>query len=142
MIKNARQYRILRSRADEVRNTIGELHSVALPEGLQPEMRVLQLDALRGTLSDLEGELEEYDALHDATLIEVTGIEQLPAALIRARIARGLTQRQLAERIGVQEQAIQRYEAADYLGVSFARLVEIASALEASVDCKIRLERG
>ena len=142
MIKNERQYKITRSRADEVRNTIGELHSAALPEGLQPEMRALQLDALQGTLADLAGEMAEYDALRDATLIEATGIEQLPAALIRARIARGLTQRQLAERIGLQEQAIQRHEAADYFGVSFARLVEIANALEISVDYVIRLDRG
>lgn len=142
MIKNERQYRITRSRADEVRNTIGELQRAPLPEGLQPEMRELQLDALRGTLGDLAVELAEYDSLHDATLIEATGIEELPIALIRARIAGGLTQRQLAERIGLQEQAIQRYEAADYLGVSFARLVEIANALETSVDCVIRLNRG
>ncbi len=35
-------------------------------------------------LGDLEAELAEYDVLHDATLIEATGIEQLPTALIRA----------------------------------------------------------
>ena len=142
MVKNERQYKITRRRADEVRNTIGELHRTALTEGLQPEMRELQLDAARGMLGDLEAELAEYDALHAATLIEATGIEQLPTALIRARIACGLTQRQLAERIGLQEQAIQRYEAADYFGVSFARLVEIANALEASVDYVIRLNQG
>ena len=142
MIKNERQYKITRSRADDVRSTIDQLQRAPLPEGLQPEMRELQLDALRGTLGDLEVELAEYDALHDATLIEATGIAQLPTALIRARIACGLTQRQLAERIGLQEQAIQRYEAADYFGVSFARLVEIANALEISVDYVIRLDRG
>ena len=47
MIKNERQYKIIRSRADEVRNTVGELLRTALPEGLQPEMRELQLDAPR-----------------------------------------------------------------------------------------------
>ena len=134
MIQNERQYKITRSRADEVRSTIDQLQRTPLPDGLQPEMRELQLDALRGTLGDLEVELAEYDALHDATLIEATGIAQLPTALIRARIACGLTQRKLAERIGLQEQAVQRYEAADYFGVSFARLVEIANALEVSVD--------
>ena len=142
MIKKERQYKITRGRADEVRNTVSELQRTALPEGLQPEMRKLQLDALRGTLGDFEAELAEYDALHDATLIEATDIAQLPIALIRARIACGLTQRQLAERIGLQEQAIQRYEATDYFGVSFARLVEIANALEASVDYVIRLNRS
>jgi HTH-type transcriptional regulator / antitoxin HipB len=142
MIKNERQYKITRGRAGEVRNTIGELLRSPLPDGLQPEMRELQLDALRGTLGDLDAELEEYDALHNATLIEATGIEQLPTALIRARIACGLTQRQLAERIGLQEQAIQRYEATDYESVSFARLVDIAGALGLTIHYDVRLEQA
>ena len=139
MIKNERQYKITRSRADEVRKTIGEPQRTTLPDVLQPEMRKLQLDALRGTLGELEAELAEYDALHDATLIEATGIEQLPTALIRARIACSLTQRRLAERVGLQEQAIQRYEATDYAGVSFARLVEIAKALGLTIHWKVYL---
>jgi len=57
-------------------------------------------------------------------------------ALIRARIARGLTQRELAERVGLAEQAIQRYEAGDYAGVSFARVVEIADALDVTVQLR------
>ncbi len=87
-------------------------------------MRELQLEALAGTLGDFAAELAEYDDLNNATLIEATGIGEFPTALIRARIARGLTQRELAERLGLAEQAIQRYEATDYLGVSFSRLVE------------------
>ncbi len=139
MIKNERQYKITRSRTDDVRNSIGELQCAPLPDGLQPETRELQLDALRGTLIDLEVELAEYDALRGATLIGATGIEQLPTALIRARIACGLTQRQLAVRVGLQEQAIQRYEATDYAGVSFARLVEIAEALDLTIHYDVRL---
>lgn len=139
MIKNERQYKITRSRADEIRNTINELLRAPLPEGLQPEMRELQLDALRGTLGDLDAEIAEYNALHDATLIEATGIEQLPMSLIRARIACGLTQRQLAERLSLQEQAIQRYESTNYAGVSFARLVEIAEALGLTIHYDVRL---
>lgn len=141
MIKNERQYRITRSRADEVRGAISELASTALPEGLEPQMRDMQIEALRSILADLETELGEYDALHDATLIEATGLDQLPVALIRARIARGLTQRQLAERTGLAEQAIQRYEATNYNGASFARLVEIADALEVTVHYDVRLSQ-
>jgi HTH-type transcriptional regulator / antitoxin HipB len=54
VIKNERQYKITRRRADEVRNAIGELLRAPLPDGLQPEMRELQIDALRGTLGDFE----------------------------------------------------------------------------------------
>lgn len=74
-------------------------------------------------------------------MIEATRLDQLPVALIRARIARGVTQRQLAERTGLAEQAIQRYEATDYNGVSFARLVEIADALEVTVHYDVRLSQ-
>lgn len=139
MIKNERQYKITRSRLDELRATVDALHTAALPEGLQPEMRDLQLDALRGTIGDLEAELADYDALDDTAVIEATGIDQLPVALIRARIARGLTQRQLADKLGMKEQAIQRYEATDYAGVSFSRLVEIADALDLAVHYDVHL---
>jgi len=139
MIKNERQYKITRSKADEVRVTISELDNSPRPDGLSAEMRELQLEALSGTLSDFETELADYDALHGATLIEATGIGEFPTALIRARIARGLTQRELADRLGLAEQAIQRYEAGDYAGASFARLVEIAEALDLTIHYDVRL---
>ena len=47
-----------------------------------------------------------------------------PTALIEARIAAKLTQRQLAKRIGVAEQQIQRWEANGYSGVNLTRLQE------------------
>ena len=47
----------------------------------------------------------------------------------RASIAARLTQRQLAERIGVAEQQIQRWEANNYTGVNLDRLQNIAYAL-------------
>ena len=64
MIKNERQYRMTRSRVDEVKNSIAELAQADLPPGLDPGMRDLQLEALRSVLDDLEAELADYDALH------------------------------------------------------------------------------
>lgn len=142
MIKNERQHRITRSRADDLRRSLVELDNADPPEGLAPEMRQLQLEALRSVLADLEAELADYDSLRDATQLEATGLDQLPMALIRARIARGLTQRQLADRLGLTEQAIQRYEANDYAGVSFARLIEIADALQIIIRYDIRLSEA
>jgi HTH-type transcriptional regulator / antitoxin HipB len=61
MIRSTRQYEITRSRARDVRNALAELQGAPLVDMLQPEMRELQLAALRGTLHDLETELAEYD---------------------------------------------------------------------------------
>jgi HTH-type transcriptional regulator / antitoxin HipB len=44
-----------------------------------------------------------------------------------------MTQKELAEIIGVQEQQIQRYEAAHYSSTSFDRLQVIASALQIDI---------
>ena len=41
-------------------------------------------------------------------------VAELPATLIKARISQGLSQRDLAERLSLKEQQIQRYEATDY----------------------------
>ena len=42
------------------------------------------------------------------------GLGALPDLLVSARIAAGLSQRQLAERLGVAEEAVQRDEAGGY----------------------------
>ena len=52
---------------------------------------------------------------------------------------RGMAQRELAERVGLAEQAIQRYEAGDYVGVGFGRLVDIADALQLTTHYDVPL---
>jgi len=63
-------------------------------------------------------------------VISADSLERLPSALIQARIATGLSQKQLAERLGLKEQQVQRYEANDYQGASLGRLHEVVTALE------------
>jgi HTH-type transcriptional regulator / antitoxin HipB len=57
--------------------------------------------------------------------------------MIRARIAVGMTQKELAEKIGVQEQQIQRYEANNYRAVGFDRLQEVMFALDITIGTAI-----
>jgi HTH-type transcriptional regulator / antitoxin HipB len=60
-------------------------------------------------------------------------------AFVKARIARGWTQRKLAEQLGVAEQQVQRYEATGYAAASLARLSDVAQALEMSVTETVTL---
>ena len=61
-------------------------------------------------------------------------VAELPTVLIKARIAQGLSQKDLAERIGLKEQQIQRYEATDYASASLNRIKEVVSALGAATS--------
>jgi transcriptional regulator with XRE-family HTH domain len=82
-------------------------------------------------LQDLEAALHEYEDLKSGgpKTLELNSLDALPKVLIQARIAAGLTQEDLAARLGVKLQQIQRYEASDYQTASFARLREIARVL-------------
>ncbi|MFN0055014.1 MAG: helix-turn-helix domain-containing protein [Planctomycetales bacterium] len=63
----------------------------------------------------------------------------MPSALVKARIATGLSQRALAKRLGLKEQQIQRYEATDFQSASLSRLQEIVRALGIEVREQIFL---
>ncbi|MDX2031461.1 MAG: helix-turn-helix transcriptional regulator [Blastocatellia bacterium] len=60
-------------------------------------------------------------------------LNALPTELIRARVSAGLTQMELARRLGLKTQQIQKYEQHGYAMTSFSRLLEIAGVLEKAV---------
>jgi len=97
--------------------------------------RKLEVAAVDSQVAELRSQLDEYDALRSgrASVGQLTSLEDLPRLLIRARIAAGMSQRALAERMGLKEQQIQRYEASDYSSANLSRLREIAIALNLHV---------
>ena len=132
MIKNERQYRITRTQAERFVRTLESLRSG--PEGADathPMIAQAQVDAVSSQLADLEAELREYEAVREGEFPVETLREavNLPELLIKARIARGLTQRELADRLGLKEQQIQKYEATDYVAAKWSRIREVADVL-------------
>jgi HTH-type transcriptional regulator / antitoxin HipB len=60
-------------------------------------------------------------------------IAELPIALIKKRIKLGLAQKELADKLGIKEQMIQRYESSQYESVGFSRLIEVSKALDIEI---------
>ena len=104
-------------------------------------MRALMRDAMESQLEDLRQQLADYDALRTGHIqvLELDSLTQLPDALIRARIAAGLSQKALAKRLGVREQQVQRYEATRYAGVGITRLQMVADALGVRIHERVIL---
>jgi ribosome-binding protein aMBF1 (putative translation factor) len=129
MIANDLQYRVTRTAAREFEEALARLDET---EGHRsPEMRALMREAMESQLADLRQQLADYDALRTGQIqvLELDSLAQLPEALIRARIAAGLTQKELAKRLGLREQQVQRYEATRYSGAGLTRLQHVADAL-------------
>jgi len=136
MIKNDRQYRITKAAAAKFETELQRLEapSDSPAPALDPLIQKAERDALKSQLDELKDDLRDYEALISSKVIpSAESIAELPQTLVRARIAAGLTQRELAERLGLKEQQIQRYEATDYQHASVARLVAIAGILGVDV---------
>ena len=133
MIKNERQYRITKAQAKRFSQTLADLQKRCSESSrIHPLIAEAQENAVRSQLRDLKEELREYEILKAGKFPgdELSVVAQLPTVLIKARIARGLSQKDLAERLGLQEQQIQRYEATEYASASLTRIKEVAGALE------------
>ncbi len=131
MIKNERQYRITKAQAARFAKALGALSQrTNADSGLHPLVAKAQEDAVKSQLEELETELREYESLKagEFQLDSLKLVAELPSILIKARIAQGMSQRELAERIGLKEQQIQRYEATDYASASLARIRQVVSA--------------
>jgi transcriptional regulator with XRE-family HTH domain len=131
MIKNERQYRITKTQAENFRQSLSEVRGKAVGNDAGALRWKLQENALKSQLTDLEADLREYENLQAQQhgTLELRSLEELPTALIKARIASGLTQKQLADKLGLKEQQVQRYEATGYYGANLSRLQEVLDAL-------------
>ena len=86
------------------------------------------------TVTAFEIDVEEAKKAGKFPMDELSGVAELPTVLIKARIAQGLSQKDLAERLGLQEQQIQRYEATEYASAGLTRIKEVVSALGAATN--------
>lgn len=76
------------------------------PDPRMQEALLTSVEAMRGPL---EAESAEYEALrHGGVAAFAAPLDALPVVLTRARIAAGLTPRELAARLGTAESAVQQ----------------------------------
>jgi HTH-type transcriptional regulator / antitoxin HipB len=133
MIQNERQYRITQTKLREFEQELANINPQ--DPAIHPRQIIGWTNSLNFTIDKLKQEIAEYEQLKSGDILtfSLNSLSDLPTTLIRARIAAGMTQKELAEIIGVQEQQIQRYEADRYSSASFDRLQEIATALNIEI---------
>ncbi|MCC7368795.1 MAG: helix-turn-helix domain-containing protein [Chloroflexi bacterium] len=139
MIANELQRRVTQTAIREFEEALARLDADAgdRPEWVRTGLRA----GMESQLADLHQELADYEALRSGRVrvLELDSLVQLPEALIRARIAAGLSQKELARRLGLKEQQVQRYEARRYAGASLERIQAVADALGVEIHERVLL---
>lgn len=140
MIKNDRQFGIVRSRVERLEKLQDELLERLEHEPENTVRLELELRTVRAEIRRMQADLGDYEALKAgrAEVGRAERMEDVPRLLIRARVAAGLSQSDLAERLGLHPQQVQRYEATDYESASLSRLIDIARALNVDLGGGLR----
>ncbi len=137
MITNERQYRITSAQLEKLKTSIDTFDIKEATKRIKSKILAkAEIDALHSECDNLSMQIHEYETLKSGTveILKASKLEELPTILIRARIAKGLSQRQLAEAIGLKEQQIQRYEAEEYASANLRRLADVSSALGLNIS--------
>jgi len=132
IIANERQEREASSLIDRITHALSSEQVLkAVVQGLPAEV----IDGVRESLmterNELIGSLQAYQRAQNGEPQELKSRagSDLGSLLIAARVARGWKQKDLARRLFLPEQQIQRYEAERYRNITLAGLIRVARAL-------------
>jgi ribosome-binding protein aMBF1 (putative translation factor) len=129
MIRNENEYQEAVRRIDEERERLAQHRAHLDQMGLTPEEVKRAIDPLRAFHEQLAEEVDSYERLKRGDIAELTNLHGLGHALVALRIALGLTQRELADRLGVHESQVSRDERNEYHGITVDRASRILDAL-------------
>jgi len=137
MIRNETEYGEAVSRLRDEQARLAEQKAKLVEMGLSSEEVERALDPFRSFHLQLREEVDYYERLRRGEVAAVQNLHGLGQMLIGLRIARGLTQRELAERVGVHESQVSRDERNEYHGLTVERGSRILDALRVRLDCRI-----
>lgn len=135
--QEVREAKSLVSRLDDALSS--EAIFTQIVEGLPVQVGEKFRSALETEKAELEHLVQAYEKAKegDYTELKRRAGNDPGLALIVARIARGLTQKDLARKLGLREQQVQRYEADRYRAISLSSYRKVASVLGVHWDMKL-----
>ncbi len=129
MIRNETEYKEAVERGGEEAARLKEQRAQLVTMDLSKEEIKRALDPVRSFHEQLKEEVESYERLKRGEFEELRNFEGLG----RLRIAQGVSQRELAERLSVHESQVSRDERNEYHEVTIERANKILEALGAEV---------
>ena len=140
MIRNETEYKEAVARLAEERNRLGEHRSRLKESGLTDDEIKRVIDPMESFHLQLKEEVESYERLKRGEFDELVNFRGFGHLLIALRIAQGISQRDLARRLGVHESQVSRDERNEYFGVTLERAVKVLDALNVRLRTKVELE--
>ncbi len=129
MIRTDAEYAQARTRLLDEKKRLNE-HEASMKEaGLDAAQLKRAMDPLRSFTLQLEEEVESYERMQRGSFDPIENLSGLGQLLISARVFAGISQRELANRLGVHESQVSRDERNEYRTITVERANRIFEAI-------------
>lgn len=134
MIKSELEYKVSQEWVLKFKKSLAAMEQDEERKKNDFERWELNRSALQCHLDKLHEEIDEYEQLTNCDKkqkikIKVENFNKLPDVLIKARIAAKISQKELADILGISEERIKECENKDYQCASFLEVLSVSEAL-------------
>jgi DNA-binding XRE family transcriptional regulator len=140
MIRNEAEYQLASARLAEERSRLAEHRARLKATGLSNDEIERVIDPIESFHLQLKEEVESYERLKRGEFDELENLHGLGQLLISVRIAQGVSQRELAQKLGVHESQVSRDERNEYFGITLERAIRTLDALNVRLRTKVEIE--
>jgi ribosome-binding protein aMBF1 (putative translation factor) len=137
MIRNEAEYKKAVEKLDDEGKRIVLSEKEFAEKGFTKAEIKRLIDPLFSFRQQLHEEVESYEKLKRGEFPDVDNFDGIGRLLISLRIAIGMSQRDLAKKLGVNESMVSRDERNEYHGISFDRAGKILDALGVRVETRV-----
>jgi DNA-binding Xre family transcriptional regulator len=133
MLKNERQYNSARAQLKVWMKNLDVLAARVANKEAEAWLLEEERFGIEQQIKQLAAEVQAYEDIvagKKHLMPPLLALAELPTLLIQWRLYRHWTQRELAARLGIQENLLQKYEAENFSGVSLQTLQKIAKVLQ------------
>jgi ribosome-binding protein aMBF1 (putative translation factor) len=137
MIRTEAEYQEALRRLKQDREVAAQQRDALTTAGLNPTEVERAMEPLLSFQAQIEDEVTWYENARRGTLPTIHRLTDIGRLLIAVRISGGVSQRDLAERLGVTESVVSRDERNEYHGITVERAQKVLDALNASVVTRV-----
>ena len=129
MIRTEEEYQAALARVEDEEQALAEERERLLAQGISPEHADIALEPYIAFRMQFLDEIEEYEKLRRGHIDDVENLGGLGRRLVLLRLYRRMTQKELAERLGVSIQQVSRDEKNEYHNAGTDKIQRVLEAL-------------
>lgn len=137
MIRSEHEYQRALERLAEDQEVIETQRKVFLDQGLTNEEAEKALEPMVSFRAQLEDEVRWYERVRRRDFGILENLSTLGTTLIALRIANGLSQRELADKLEVSEAQVSRDERNEYHGITVERAQRVLDAMGETLESRV-----